>query len=117
MLVNPASQRDGERERSWGLDIPCRQKKNALFRNCFPSAMPFLSAVPEIRRHSERELRGRGSWKVRRQQHNPYTVKYLQYAWGVGVNYANNLLSLEHNVYCIDNENASIKQETQERDR
>ena len=49
-----------------------------------------------MQRHSERELRGRGSWKARKQQYNPFTVKYLQFAWGVGVHYANNLMSLEH---------------------
>ncbi|KAI2489817.1 hypothetical protein MHU86_24771 [Fragilaria crotonensis] len=90
---------NGWRAREMGFDA-CASKQNARFRDCFCRDLAelkgFLSAVPKIRMHSERGCDG--SWKVRRQQHNPFTIKYLQYAWGVGVHYANNLVSLEHDV-------------------
>jgi len=78
----------------------CTSKKNAHLRDCFRRDLAelkgFLSAVPDARRHSDR---GRdGTWKAQRKQHSPFTVKYLQYAWGVGVHYAANLVSSEHDV-------------------
>ena len=51
----------------------------------------FLSAVPQTRIHSERDSKD-GKWKVRKQKYNPFTVRYLQYSWGVGVNYASRSL-------------------------
>ena len=59
-------------------------KQNAHFCDCFHHVLAelkgFLSAVPKIQMHSER---GRdGAWKARRQRHNLFTIKYLQFAWG-----------------------------------
>ncbi|KAI2498747.1 hypothetical protein MHU86_15758 [Fragilaria crotonensis] len=101
---------NGWRAREMGFNA-CASKQNARFRDCFRRDLAelkgFLSAVPKIRMHSER---GRdGSWKVRRQQHNPFTIKYLQYAWGVGVHYANNLVSLEHDVSVKGGITAAVK--------
>ena len=70
-----------------------KQRNNFRERFCMDLSElnGFLSAVPKARMHREHNSKD-GKWKVQPRKYNPFTVlKYLQYSWGVGIHYTNNL--------------------------
>jgi hypothetical protein len=89
----------GWRAREMGFDVRW-SKKNAHFCDCFCHDLAelkgFLSAVPEKWMHSD--CGSDGTWKAQKKQHNPFTIKYLQYAWGVGLHYAASLVASEQDM-------------------
>jgi hypothetical protein len=81
MIACQSGKSKGWRARGAGFVGPARrQLRQTNFQEWFRRGLAelngFLSAVPQTRMHSERDIKDR-KWKVRKQKYNPFIVKYL----------------------------------------